>query len=167
MIGLTNPWVLLGLLVWTLFVGGASYHQGHKAAVNKCDAKKVEAMKSAIASANKTAEKDNKTLAAHEQARERIRTVFKPIREEVIRYVETHAADAGECLDPDGMRLWRSANAGDRQTPTAPKPDYTLPGSASAPLGTGGGPAGQPRADGGAVPRMPDATESAGRLGGQ
>lgn len=167
MIGLANPWVLLGLLAWTLFVGGAAYQHGHETADNACAAAKAAALEAAIKRANATARKDNAALLAHETERERIRTVFQPIREEVIRYVETHAGAADECLDPDGLRLWRAANAGRIDAPAAAQPDYTLSGLAAATLGPGGRPAGQPRTDGGAVPRMPGAAEGAGGLGGQ
>lgn len=42
----------------------------------------------------------------------RIETRYQTIEKEVIRYVQTPVA-AAECLDADGLRLWRAANRGE------------------------------------------------------
>lgn len=160
---LLNPYMLIGLLAFVAAVGAGGYSAGHRHATNACAADKAASLTRAIEQAEAVAAQDAEVLGAHEDKRERIRTVFQTIREEVTRYVQTHAGDAGECLDPDGMRLWLAAN--NASPATAPRPDYTLPGPAAATIGTRGGLAGQPRAGGGAVSRMPGTAPSAGGVG--
>jgi len=162
---LTNPYVLLALLLSLLAGGVAVYKMGYRHAENACAAATAAALTRAIEQADAVAQQDAEVLVAHEHARERIRTVFQPIRERVTRYVETHAGAADECLDPDGLRIWRAANAGSAEAAAAPQPDYGLPGSSPTTLGTRGGLAGQPRTDGGAVPRVPGAAAGAGGVG--
>lgn len=161
---LANPYVLLGLLAAFLFVGAAGYKAGYRHAENAAAADKAAALTRAIAQADAVARQDAEVLGGHETQKERVRTVFRTIHDEVTRYVETHAA-AGDCLDADGLRIWRDANAGRIEAASAPQPDYSLRGSAAATLGTRPGPARQPRADGGAVPGMPGAPAGAGGVG--
>lgn len=161
---LANPYVLLGLLAAFLFVGAAGYKAGYKHAENAAAADKAAALTRAIAQADAVAQQDAEVLGGHEAQKERIRTIFRTIHDEVTRYVETHAA-AGDCLDADGLRIWRDANAGRIEAATAPQPDYTLRGPAAATLGARPGSARQPRADGGAVPRLQGAPAGAGGVG--
>jgi hypothetical protein len=160
---LGNPYVLLTILLALLAAGVAVYQAGYRNASNAAAADKLAAVQRAIEQAEAVAAQDAEVLGAHEDKRERIRTVFQTIREEVTRYVQTHAGDAGECLDPDGMRLWLAAN--NASPATAARPDYTMPGPAAATLGTRGGLAGQPRAGGGAVSRVPGTAPGAGGVG--
>lgn len=159
---LANPYVLLGLLLLVAAVGAAGYRAGYVRAADACAADKAASLTRAIAQANAIARQDAEVLGAHEQQRDRIRTVFQKIREGVTRYVHDHAGADVECLDPDGLRLWRDANAG---TAAAAQPDYTLPGPAAATLGARGGLAGQPRAGGGALSRVPGTAPGAGGVG--
>ena len=160
---LANPYVLLGLLAFVAAVGAVSYSAGQRHAANACAADKAASLTRAIEQANAIAMQDAEVLTAHEQEKSRIRPVFHPISEGVTRYVERHAGTADECLDPDGMRLWRAAN--NAGTATVPRPDYTLPGPAAATLGARGGLAGQPRSGGGAVSRVPGTAPGAGGVG--
>lgn len=164
---LTNPYVLLALLLSLLASGVAVYKMGYRHAENACAAATAASLTRAIEQADAVAQQDAEVLAGHEARRERIRTVFQPIREKVTRYVENHASAAAECLDPDGLRIWREANAGHAEAAAAPQPDYRLPGPSAASLGTGGGFAGQPRADSGAVSRVPGTAPGAGGVGGE
>ncbi len=50
------------------------------------------------------------SASASRHARVEIR--YQTIEKEVIRYVQTPVA-AAECLDADGLRLWRAANRGE------------------------------------------------------
>lgn len=159
-----NPYLLLGAVAWTAFAGLAGWQTGREQAQDACQAEKVTALTRAIRQAEAIATQDAEVLTANEVERERIRTVFQPIREEVIRYVSDHAS-ATECLDPDGLRLWRAANAGHSEALPAAEPDYALSGFAPATLGQGPGPARESRGYGSAVPRLPRTPESAGRLG--
>ncbi|MDP3425484.1 MAG: hypothetical protein Q8S32_17220 [Burkholderiaceae bacterium] len=152
---LLNPYLLLALLVFVVAVGALGYKAGYRHAENACAADKAAALTRAIEQAAAIARQDAEVLGAHEQQLERTRTVFQTIREEVTRYVANHAGAADQCLDSDGLRLWRAANAGSAEAAAPPQPDYSLPGPAAATLGTRGGPAGQPRAGGGAVSRLP------------
>jgi hypothetical protein len=162
---LLNPYAQLALLLAMLAVGAAGYRAGVTHAEDACAAGKLAAVSRAIEQANAVAEQDAEVLTGHEQQRERIRTVFQTIRERVSRYVENHAGDAGECLDADGLRIWREANAGRAEAASAPEPDYSLPGPAAATIGARGGLAGQPRAGGGVVLRLPGTAPGAGGVG--
>lgn len=164
---LANPCVMLGLLLALLALlgaGAAGYKSGYTHAENAAAADKAAALTRAIAQADAVAQQDAEVLGGHETQNERIRTVFRTIHDEVTRYVETHAA-AGDCLNADGLRIWRDANAGRVEAATAPQPDYALRGPATATLGARPGPARQPRADGGAVPRLQGAPAGAGGVG--
>lgn len=165
MTALPNPYVILAALFLLLAAGVQGYRVGYRHAEAAAAADKAAALTRAIAQADAIAAQDAEVLGAHEQDNARIRTVFRTIREGVVRYVETHAAESGECLDADGLRLWADANAGRIAAQPAGKLDYSLRGSTPATLGARGGPAGQPRTGGGAVPRMPGTAESAGGVG--
>lgn len=160
---LANPYVLLAILLALLAAGVALYQAGYRNAANAAAADKLAAVQRAIEQAEAVAKQDNEVLTAHESRKEGLRTAFQSIREGVTRYVENHAGTAVECLDSDGMRLWLAANDG--VALAAPQPDYSLPGPAAATLGTRGGPAGQPRAGGGAVSRLPGKAAGAGGVG--
>lgn len=164
---LLNPYVLAGIALLLLATGAAGYRAGHGRAADACAADKTAALARAIAQAEAVARQDAEVLAGHEQRRERLRTVFQPIREGVTRYAQDHAGADRECLDPDGMRLWLAANSGRPATAAAAQPDRALSGSAAAALRARGGSAGQPRAGGGALPRMPGAAAGAGGVGEQ
>lgn len=164
---LANPYVILALVLLLLGTAVAGYQSGARHARADCAADKLQAVQRAIDQAAAVARQDNAVLAAHEQARERIRTVFQPIRHEVIRYVQTHTGAADPvCLDADGVRIWRDANSGDA-APASPRLDYTLPTAAAADFGPRLGSTGEPRRDGGAVPRMQGTPQGAGGLGRQ
>jgi hypothetical protein len=152
---LLNPYVLLALLVSMLGVGAFGHWTGHRHEATACAADKADALARAIDQANAIARQDAEVLTAHEDRRERIRAAFQKIHEGVTRYVENHAGDAGECLSPDGLRLWRAANAGPAAAGAAGEPDYSLPGPAAATLGTRAALAGQPYGSGGALSRVP------------
>lgn len=163
---LTNPYFLLGALLALALSAAAGYKAGYTHAENAAAADKAAALTRAIAQADAIALQDAEVLGGHEQKRERIRTVFRTIHDEVTRYVETHAA-AGDCLDPDGLRIWRAANAGRFDAASAPEPDFSLSGAAAATLGPRPGPAGQPRPGGGVVLRLPGTAARAGGVGQQ
>lgn len=161
---LLNHYVLLALLVLVVAVGAAGYRTGYKHAEATAAADKVAALQRAIEQADAIAKQDAEVLTTHEDRRERIRTVFQTIREEVTRYAQDHAGAADtECLDSRGMRLWLAANAG--QALAAPEPDYRLPVPAAAAIGTRGGLAGQPRTGGGVVSLVPRTAPGAGGVG--
>lgn len=160
---LANPYVFIAIVLALLLAAASGYRAGHTHAAGACAAEKAGALARAIHQAEEIARQDAEVLAAHEQKKERIRTVFQPIRERVTRYVQDHAGAADECLDPDGLRLWRAANAGDASAVS--QPDYSLSGTAAATLDTGGRLAGQPRASGGAVSRVPGTSPGAGGVG--
>lgn len=160
---LPNPYVILALVLALLAAGAGGYRAGARHADNACAAGKIAAVSRAIEQANAIAEQDAAVLTAHEGEQSRIRTVFRTIHDEVTRYAEDHAG-AAECLDADGLRIWRSANAG---AAAAPQPDYSLSAAAAATLGARPGSARQPRADGGAVSRLQGAPARAGGMGEQ
>lgn len=104
------------VLAAALFIGGCVHgqrmEQGKEAvaqvAEQKADEKRIEHVDAVSEQAN--------TESA--QAAVRVITKFQPIEREVIRYVATYSAshpDPVECLDADGLRLWRAANRGEFQ----------------------------------------------------
>lgn len=163
---LPNPYVLLALLIALVAQDVAVYRAGVKHSADACATDKLAAVQRAIAQADAVAQQDAQVMAAHEQARERIRTVFQPIRREVIRYVQTHAGAADPvCLDADGVRIWRAANAGGSGARTAGQPDYSLSTAAATGIRPRLSLVGQPRGDGAAVSRVRRPAEGAGGVG--
>jgi hypothetical protein len=146
-----------------LGVVGLAAFGGWKAATWRCEAARVESVERAARQAEEMAAQDREVLTAHEVRSARIRTVFQDVEKEVIRYVALHVSDA-DCLDAGGLRLWGLANQG----PDAQRPGESVdavPSLAAPGVGEGRGPAGEPRVDGEAVPRMPGATPGTGGLG--
>jgi hypothetical protein len=83
----------------------------------------------------------------------RIETIYQPIIREAQRYAIDHP-DAPDCLAPDGLRLWRSAAAGDAGPGAAAPPggDIAIPANAAHPRnGDRSGPTGELRPGGAAV----------------
>lgn len=147
--------MLLGLL--------AGFGGGWNVAAWRADSEKLDAVARAIRQADSLAAQDREVLVAHETGAERIRTVYRSLKKEVIRYVALHHDDP-DCLDADGLRVWTLANAGP-DAPAAGQPDYALSAPGTARLGAAGRLAGQPRGDGGAVSRVPGAPPRAVGVG--
>jgi hypothetical protein len=163
---LLNPWVWLAFLAWTAFVGAAGWQTGREQARDACDAEKLVSVTRAIEQADAIREQDFEVLSTHEARVEHTRTVFQTIEHEVIRYVQAHPDDV-DCLGPDGLRLWRAANANSLEALSSPQSDVAVPGVARPRVGQGQGAAGQSRGGGEAVPRMQGQASGLGGVGAQ
>jgi hypothetical protein len=106
-------WAWIAALLIAALV--SAYLLGSRHANDACAAAQLEAVQRAIEQANQQAREDAEVLRSHLEIRERIRTQYKTITREVVRYVETHP-DRVQCLDTDGLRLWNAANAGSSET---------------------------------------------------
>jgi hypothetical protein len=108
---------------------------------------------------------DAATTADKENAAEHVRVVtkFQPIEREVIRYVQTHAA--ADCLDADGLRVWRAANRGEFENADGVGPGSpALPGAGPTADGNEQRSAGGPRRGDEGVSPMQAAPGGAGEL---
>lgn len=126
MIGASH-WLIL--VVFLLALGVGAYGLGRVHANNACAAQTLAAVERAIAQAEQLAREDAEILRADIERQERVRTRFRTITREVVRYVETHP-DRRECLDADGLRVWNAANAGDF-APAAGGVRAGMPGAAA------------------------------------
>lgn len=153
--------VLLGIL-WLVSLLWA-YRFGVGNEQNVCEAAKVKPLVQAIEHHDQVAAAGN-TIERKTVARvKKTEAIFNGIQQGVFQYAQTHPI-ASECaLDPDGMRLWRAANANT-------KPDGTgsghagMPGAGTAALGQDAGSAGRSRSDGEGIPPMPGTSPGTGEL---
>lgn len=165
-VGIPMPYLILAIIA----LAAGSYMLGHfngvKDTVLRQRSELLEHTQRAIRQANELAKQDSDLLTAHEAKAERIRTIFQTIDREVIRYVQDHANTTSDCLDSDGMRLWRAANAGSIKALPASKLDYSLSTRVAATgIGQGAGSAGQPRGNSEALPRVQGQARGLGGLG--
>lgn len=128
--GALVPSPIYGWALLAVFLAGAGLAgtAAWKYKSYECQADKLAALQRAIEQANAIAEQDREVLQTYEAQATRTRTVFRNLTREVIRYVQSHP-DPVQCLDADGLRLWRAANAG---TAPAAQPDDTVPPAAPA-----------------------------------
>lgn len=155
---ISTPYRILAYVLLLLAGVGFGYVQGLSRESDRRDAQELKQTRAGIKAADTESTRREAVGAAREVVRERIRVVYRTIREKA--HETPVNADCG--LDADGLRLWNAANAG-AAAPVSGEPDYALPIAAAGALGRAARLAGQPhRGDGvgGAVPR------SAGEAGG-
>lgn len=152
----------LGALGLAAATGLLGYRAGHDAAVTQAQADLAKHLARAIEQADQVATQDRDVLQASEARRTRIQTVFQEIEREAIRYVALHITDA-ECLDADGLRLWRAANLGPDAATTAAPVD-TLSAPAHADVGQGPRPTLESHSGGEDLSRLPGAAPRTGGL---
>jgi hypothetical protein len=149
------PALLAGVLAAALAAGAGAWQvRGWQ-----CDAARTRSVENAIAQAAALAAQDAALHADIDTASAvrsaAVETRYQIINRELIRYV-AHPRDPIECLDADGLRLWRDANrAADAETEAGSHPDPPLSAVAAAGLGAGDGPAEQPHRNGAAVSAVP------------
>ena len=161
------PYRVLAVLLLVLACIGFGYVQGVARESDRRDAQALQQTRAGVAAADKESTRREAVGAQREVTREKIRVVYRTIKEKVNVYVDTHSGvDCG--LDADGLRLWNAANAG-AAAPLPGEPDYTLHGAAARQIGQLGGLAGQPHRGDGAGGAVPGSAEQAGgvRAGGQ
>ena len=147
------PYRILAIVLLALACIGFGYVRGVARESDRRDALELEQTRAGVAAADKESARREAVGAQREVTREKIRVVYRTIKEKVNVYIDTRAnVDCG--LDADGLRLWNAANAG-AAAPVPGEPDYSLPAAAARQVGRLGGLALQPhRGDGagGAVP---------------
>lgn len=174
MMQMANPGFWLAALLLALGLFGTGYMEGGKHAATKCVADQARAQQSAQVVADKTNTHREAVAAKREKSSERIRVVYRTIKEQAhelkndpppdppaIAAGETSGNDFDCGLDADGLRLWNAANSGDAALVFG-KLDYRLPGATASPVGEATGPAGQPHRGDGAVRAMPGSADEAG-----
>lgn len=141
------PYRILALVLLALACIGFGYVQGISREADRRDAQELQQTRAGIVAADKESARREAVGAQREVVREKIRVVYRTIRERVNVYVDTHD-DVACGLDADGLRLWNAANSGEA-APLPGEPDYTLPAAAAGVVGQPGGLAAQPyRGDG-------------------
>lgn len=126
MIGLLNPWVLLGMGAGALVLVGGSYIKGRSDANARCDirvntmiAEAQEAKEAEMARANEAA-----TDLETEDAEAEI--IYRTITRDVERIVE-RPVYLNRCLDDDGLSIARAALAGPAAFTAQPSPALPEP----------------------------------------
>lgn len=154
--------LLAGLvLALATFAAGYGLGQGHESDAR--EAALVNTLQTMAARAAELAQQDAVLSAAQETARERVRIVYRTLREEVSRYVAIN--DDSDCdLDSNGLRLWNAANRGDAAV-GAGEPADALPGSAGGSGRTDDDAASQSPGRDRALPSVPDPPPGSGALG--
>lgn len=94
----------------------AGFYAGHKVAVNAAKSEQLKAVEHAIEQAERIASENAEIEQAQVITQTKIRTVYRTLTKEVVKYVETHP-DTAECLDADGLRIWNRANQGTTAAP--------------------------------------------------
>lgn len=157
------PYRILALLLLVLACIAAGVVGGLNIESNRRDAVALKETRAGIAAANKESARREALGSAREGSREKIRVVYRTIKEKADENIKTNATAYAACgLDADGLRIWNAANSGDA-TALHGEPDYTLPAAAAGEIRKPGGFGLKPhRGDGvgGAVPG------SAGEAGG-
>jgi hypothetical protein len=142
----------------SLFFGG--YFLGKSDGHIDCMAGQAAAQQAGQTAADKESGRRESVGAKREESRERIRVVYRTIREKVDENVKNNpAVNCG--LDADGLFLWNAANAGYPATVSG-EPDYGLSGAASGQVGRIDGLVPQPRRGDGAVHTVPGSAEETG-----
>lgn len=154
--------LLAGLvLALALFTMGYGLGRKHEGAAR--EAAQIKVMQDMAARTAELAQQDAVLSATQETARERVRIVYRTLRQEVTRYVaNTEHSSCG--IDDDGLRLWNAANRGDAAVGARESPD-ALPGSAGGAGWTDGGAAGESSGRDGALPSVQDPPSGSGAVG--
>lgn len=142
-----------------LFIGG--YLLGKSDGRIDCMAAQAQAQQAAQAKTDEINTRREQVVQSREVSRERIRVVYRTIKEKVDENVKNKPAVNSCGLDADGLRMWNAANAG-YTAPVPGEPDYGLPGATSGQIGRIDGLVPQSRRVDGAVHTVPGSTEEAG-----
>lgn len=146
-------------VIAALFIGG--YLLGKSDGRVDCMAAQAKAQQAAQTKVDETNTRREQVAQSRETSRERIRVVYRTIKEKVDENVKNNPA-VNDCgLDIDGLRNWNAANGGEI-SPMPGKSDYGLSGAASGQVGRIDGLVSQPRRGDGAVHTVPGPVEETG-----
>ncbi len=106
------------------------YRFGYTNAMTKAQAEQVEAIRTALegVEAKRVADADAVDTVSVKKAKAKVE--YRTITKEVIKYVQTN--DSVECLNNDGVFIWRTASQGGEPEAT-PEPTTVLPDNAVSP----------------------------------
>lgn len=153
---------ILASLVLVMAVFAAGLWAGKDYAKTKCVAGQVAAQGAAVVATAKEDARREAIGTQRETSGERIRIVYKNLREQADEIVKNNPEFNACGLDADGLRLWNSANAG-AAAPVPGEPDFTLYRTATSQVGEADGPAGESHRGDGVVQPVPG---QAGQVGG-
>lgn len=159
---------LLGGILLAVALFGCGYWLGGKQASSTCAAAQAKAQQASQTKADETSARREEVAQAREVTRERIRVVYRTIREKADETIKTNPAAYDCALDSDGLREWNAANAG-ASAPVPAEPDYRLLDAAISQVRRVGRFVAEPHRGDGVIRAMPRSTEQAGRVreGGQ
>jgi len=168
-----NPLIGLGLIAAVLAGLAGMYQIGHIDGVAKAErqakAELLDSLTRAIDQAALIAAQDAEILSADVVRQARVVTQFQIIDREVSRYAIAHA-DAPDCLDAGGLRIWTAAARGDAAALAAAAPglsDAVSPDPAGAADGDRPGPAYQLRGRGTFLSPAAGPLSNPGGVGGE
>jgi hypothetical protein len=150
MISLFDPKFWLGALLIALALLISGYAVGYQAATNSNAAQQVKTVQKQVVEVAKEDTRREEIGAQREVTREKIRVVYRTIREQAIEQFKPPVAQVAitpasavspqvastrvdiVCgLDADGLRVWNAANAADT-TGLPSSPDRVLPSAAAS-----------------------------------
>jgi hypothetical protein len=149
-----NPWVLVGILVSALSLFGSGYALGTHHADNACVAGQAKSKEVAQAESDNESTRREGIGTERETSREKIRIVYRTIKEKASEDVKNNPAYNACGLDADGLRGWNASNAGET-SPLLGKLDYRLSSTATGSIGKVDGLVPQPHRGDGVVHAMP------------
>lgn len=104
--------LLLNKKIWIAVAGAALitvvFFFGWWNASNRCEAKRLASVERAIEQAQEMQEEINLIESDYINRSEKVKKVYKWVDREVVKYVKDNS-DV-QCLTPDGVLLWNSAN---------------------------------------------------------
>ncbi|MDO9053825.1 MAG: hypothetical protein Q8K43_10425 [Sulfurimicrobium sp.] len=153
---------VLGGLVMMLAVFAAGLWAGKDYAKKKCVAGQVAAQGAAIIATAKEDTRRETIGTQRETSGERIRIVYKNLKEQADEIVKNNP-EFNDCgLDADGLRLWNAANSGSA-APVPGEPEFTLYHTATGQVGEADRLVAEPHRGDGMVQPVPG---QAGQVGG-
>jgi len=110
------PYRLLGLLLAALALFGGGYKMGDHNATNACVAGQAKGVQAAQTAANTESDRREVIAAKREDSHEKIRVVYKTIKDKADENVKQNPAYNTCGLDADGLRQWNAANSGSTES---------------------------------------------------
>lgn len=154
------------ILAIVLLIGaciGFGYVKGVSREADRRDALDARAQQAAQLAANNESARRAEIGAQREVTREKIRVVYRTIKEKADETVKNNSGAYACSLDADGLREWNAANAG-ASVALSGKPDYRLSGAAAGDVGKVGRLVAKPYRSDGVIRPVPGPAPQAGGL---
>ncbi|ARO88159.1 hypothetical protein EBAPG3_010435 [Nitrosospira lacus] len=124
---IASPYFWIALLAGALAISGGSYYYGGKHARDAAKAAQFVELSDAVGKAIAKIKTITKELDKYEATREKVRVVYRTIKEKADANIDKNPGYAECGLDADGLRLY-NARPADIES-GAPIPDNSVPGS--------------------------------------